>query len=90
MYRIIYTSRFKKDFKICKKRGLDISLLEKAIKLLQVKGTLPLNYKQHKLTGKYSECWECHLQSDWLLIWKQNDTELILLFLNTGTHSDLF
>ena len=90
MYRILYTTRFKKDFKNCKKRGLDLSLLEKAIELLQVNGILPANYKQHKLTGKYSECWECHLQSDWLLIWKQNDTELILLFLNTGTHSDLF
>jgi mRNA interferase YafQ len=90
MYRILYTTRFKKDFKICRKRGLDISLLERAIELLQVYGSLPDNYKQHKLTGKYSECWECHLQADWLLIWKQNDTELILLFLNTGTHSDLF
>ena len=90
MFRIAYTSRFKKDLKRCTKRGLDISLLEKAIELLQLTGTLPTTYSPHKLSGNYAECWECHLQTDWLLIWKQNDTELILLFMNTGTHSDLF
>ena len=90
MYKIAYTTRFKKDFKLCKKRGLDISILENAIELLQINGNLPVIYKSHKLSGKYFECWECHLQTDWLLIWKQYDTELILLFMNTGTHSDLF
>jgi mRNA interferase YafQ len=90
MYRIGYTTRFKKDFKRCKKRGLDISILEKAIELLQLSGTLPINYKPHKLAGNYVDCWECHLLTDWLLVWKQDDNELILLFTNTGTHSDIF
>ena len=43
-----------------------------------------------KLSGDYTDCWECHIKSDWLLVWKQNDDELTLLFTNTGTHSDLF
>jgi len=90
MYRIGYTTRFKKDFKRCKKRGLDISILEEAIELLRVSGNLPQKIKPHKLSGNYKDCWECHLQSDWLLIWIQYDTELVLLFTNTGTHSDLF
>ena len=90
MYRIGYTTRFKKDFKRCMKRGLDVSITEKAIEILQVNGNLPVIYKPHKLSGNYADCWECHLQPDWLMVWKQNDTELILLFLNTGTHSDLF
>jgi mRNA interferase YafQ len=90
MYRIGYTTRFKKDFKRCKRRGSDISLLEEAIELLRLNGTLPKIYQPHKLTGNYVNCWECHLLSDWLLIWQQNDTELVLLFTNTGTHSDLF
>jgi mRNA interferase YafQ len=90
MYRIGYTTRFKKDFRRCKKRGLDISILENVIEILRLKGKLPRIYKPHKLTGNYIDCWECHLQPDWLLVWKQNDTELILLFTNTGTHSDLF
>ena len=90
MYRIGYTTRFKKDFKRCKKRGLDISILEEAIETLRLNGNLPEKYKQHKLTGNYKDCWECHLQPDWLLVWMQNDCELVLLFTNTGTHSDLF
>lgn len=90
MYRIAYTSRFKKDFNRCKKRGLDISILENAINILQLNGKLPIIYKPHKLSGNYADCWECHLQFDWLLVWRQNDSELILLFMNTGTHTDLF
>jgi len=49
-----------------------------------------MNYRPHKLSGEYDNCWECHIKSDWLLIWEQNDTELTLLFTGTGTHSDLF
>jgi len=56
MYKIAYTTRFKKDFKRCKKRGFDISILEKAIELLQLSGNLPIIYKPHKLSGKYAEC----------------------------------
>ncbi|HOG36789.1 MAG TPA: type II toxin-antitoxin system YafQ family toxin [Paludibacteraceae bacterium] len=90
MYKIITTNRFEKDVALCKKRGYNISLLRKAISILEQEGKLPAKYKPHKLTGNYKEHWECHLQPDWLLIWKQNDKELILLFTNTGTHSDLF
>jgi mRNA interferase YafQ len=90
MYRIGYTNRFKKDLKRCIKRGLDISILKNTIEILQLHGKLLLTYKSHKLTGKYSECWECHLQPDWLMVWTQNDEQLIILFMNTGTHSDLF
>jgi mRNA interferase YafQ len=90
MYKIGYTNKFKKDLKRSLKRGLDISKLEEVIDLLQTKGCLPKSFKPHKLSGNYSQCWECHIQSDWLLVWQQNDTELIILLLNTGTHSDLF
>lgn len=58
--------------------------------LLAETGTLPTHYKPHKLSGKYNGCWECHIKSDWLLVWMQNDKELVLLFTNTGTHADLF
>lgn len=90
MYAITYTNRYHKSVKLCKKRGYDLSLLEEVISLLEKSGKLPGRYKPHKLSGKYEECWECHIQSDWLLVWMQNDKELILLFLDTGTHSDLF
>lgn len=90
MYILTTTNKFNKSLKLCKKRGYDLSLLQKVIDLLQETGKLPAKYNPHKLSGNFSECWECHIKPDWLLIWKQNDTELILLLLDTGTHSDLF
>lgn len=90
MYKITTTNRFEKEVKICSKRGYDISLLKNVMELLEEKGTLPSKYKPHKLSGNYKNCWECHIKPDWLLIWQQNDIELVLLFMNTGTHSDLF
>lgn len=44
----------------------------------------------HRLYGEYAECWECHLESDWLMIWRQNDMTLELILVDTGSHSDLF
>ena len=90
MYKITTTRRLDKDAAKCKKRGYDMLLLMEAMSLLAKTGTLPPKYKPHKLTGNYKDCWECHLRPDWLLVWKQNDKELILLFTNTGTHADLF
>ena len=72
------------------KRGLDLQLIHEAIALLRATGTLPMKYRPHKLSGDKNGQWECHIEPDWLMIWEQNDTELTLLFLQTGTHSDLF
>jgi mRNA interferase YafQ len=74
MYSIKATNQFKKDVKRCKKRGYDLSLLELVIDLLQKTGTVPKRYRPHKLSGDYDNCWECHIKTDWLLVWKQNDT----------------
>lgn len=90
MYKIVTTNKFEKEVKICIKRGFDISLLKEAMTILAEKGTLPQKYKAHKLSANYANCWECHIKPNWLLVWQQNENELILLFLNTGTHSDLF
>jgi mRNA interferase YafQ len=90
MYSIDYTKRFEKDLKRCKKRGLDLQLIHDAIALLRATGSLPAQYRPHKLSGKLQGIWECHIEPDWLMTWNQNDTELTLLFLRTGTHSDLF
>ena len=90
MYSIDYTKRFEKDLKRCWKRGLDIQHIQGAINLLAETGTLPAQYRPHKLSGNRSGQWECHIEPDWLMTWEQNDTQLTLLFLQTGTHSDLF
>lgn len=89
-YIIRYSSNFKKAYKRCKKRGLDMLLLKEVIRILSEEGKLPPTYHAHTLQGKYKNLWECHIQPDWLLIWEQNDKEFILYFLSTGTHSDLF
>ena len=89
-YRIVYTNKFKKDLRRCAKRGLDLSHIAEAISILSQAGTLPASYRQHSLSGSRKGLWECHIEPDWLMIWEQNDTELILLLLETGTHSDLF
>ena len=67
-----------------------MNLLQEVITILAQTGTLPARYKAHKLSGERTGEWECQIKPDWLLVWEQNDTDLILLMLNTGTHSDIF
>ena len=89
-YKIVATKRFEKDVKRCKKRNLPMDKLKKVILLLEEFGKLPSEYKPHKLSGQYAGSGECHIMPDWLLIWKQDDDELVLVMTNTGTHSDVF
>lgn len=89
-YRLFTTTRFRKSLAKCLKRGLNKNLLDEVLSILVNEGRLPKKYLPHPLQGKYSGYWECHLQPNWLLIWKQDDTQLTLLLVNTGTHSDLF
>lgn len=68
-------------------------LIEEAMKILRDTGTLPSQYRPHKLINDYAGCWECHIggiKSNWIMVWQQNDMELTLLMLRTGTHSDIF
>ena len=88
MYTIRYTGEFKRQMKICQKRGYDMNLLRQVIYILSTKGQLPEKYLPHVLHGNRKGQWECHIQPNWLLIWEQHDKELILVMLNTGTHSD--
>ena len=90
MYSIDYTTRFKKDLKRCRKRGLDIQMILDAIAILRATGKLPAEYRPHQLKGDHKGQWECHIQPNWLMTWEQHDKELTLLFLETGTHADLF
>ena len=90
MYKLATTKRFDKALRLCEKRGYPIEKLQKAISLLVQNGSLPATYRPHVLHGNHHGEWEAHIESDWLLIWEQNDDELTLLMLTTGTHSDLF
>lgn len=88
MLDVRYSTRFKKDFKTCIKRGCKMALLQQAIDTLRIPAPLPAKNREHNLSGNYSGYRECHIEPDWLLIYKQIDNELRLD--RTGTHADLF
>lgn len=89
-YKIIFSSRFKKAYKRCMKRGLNQDAFKEVYRLLERDGFLPEKYHPHMLHGDMKGIWECHIEPDWLLLWKQNENELVLILTDTGTHSDLF
>lgn len=89
MLTIKYHTLFKKDFKRIKKRGYDISRLEKIVELLANEVPLPEQFKDHNLSGNYNGFRECHIAPDWLLIYQVNNNELVLVLSRTGSHSDL-
>ena len=88
MLNLNTSTKFKKDLKTCQKRHYNFSLLQTAIDSLRIPAPLPQQNKDHNLTGEYTGCRECHIQPDWLLIYRQTETDLYLV--RTGTHSDLF
>lgn len=89
-YKIVPTTKFRKDVKKASKRNLDISKLEKIIDILANGEQLPEKNLDHALRGDYIGFRECHISPDWLLIYKIVDDELILILSGTGSHSDLF
>lgn len=90
MYTVIASNKFKKDFKLCLKRGLNETKLKEVVTLLEKTGKLPAKYKPHVLKGKYAGLWECHIQPNWLLVWEQKETIKLITLIATGTHADLF
>lgn len=90
MLTIKYHTLFKKDFKRIKKRGYDISRLEKIVELLANEVPLPEQFKDHNLSGNYNGFRKCHIAPDWLLIYQVNNNGLVLVLSRTGSHSDLF
>ncbi len=88
MLDIRYSAKFKKDSKNCIRRNFDMNLLQEVIAILLIPAPLPLKYKDHKLTGEYSGYRECHIQPDWLLIYRVVGN--VLQVFRMGTHNDLF
>ena len=91
-YHVQYTSRFKKEFKKVLKQGKDENLFLEVLNVIANGKELAEKYKNHKLINNkiFKECYECHIQPDWLLVYKVQDNELVLLLFATGSHSDLF
>jgi len=88
MYEILRTSQFKRDVKLAQKRGKDSSDLRTVIETLAQGRTLPARYRDHQLKGMFKDCRECHIEGDWLLVYRIEGQALQLV--RTGTHSDLF
>jgi len=88
MRRVNYTNQFKNDVKLVSKRGHNMSRLYTVMKALENEEILDAKYKEHRLIGNYKGYLECHIEPDWLLIYKINGQDLYLA--RTGTHSDLF
>ena len=90
MLTINYHTSFKKDYKRIIKRGYKAERLEKVLDYIVNEIPLPQEYRDHDLTGDWKGYRECHIQPDWLLIYKIRNDSLVLTLTRTGTHSDLF
>lgn len=91
-YTVDYTNNFKKGYKKIKKQGKNVDKLLDVIDKLANDEELEIKYKDHQLTDskKYINCRECHIEPDWLLVYRKNEDKLMLLLVETGSHSELF
>ena len=87
---IAWTTQFKRDYKLAMKRNWDISLLDECIRMIATGVELPPKFRDHDLRGKWTGHRECHVQPDWLLVYRTDGNDLILVLSRTGSHSDLF
>ena len=90
IYQIQITNRFKKSLDLSYRRNLDLKLLMEVIHTLAKGEKLHAKHRPHTIEGYETIIFECHIKPDWLLLWQQIDNELILVLLDTGSHSDLF
>ena len=90
MMELRFTAKFKKDYKRIKRQGKDISKLESALEVLVRGEAVPEAMRDHSLGGTYRGHRECHIDPDWLLIYRVESDALTLTAVRTGSHADLF
>ena len=90
MYKIEFTNEMKRNAKLMKKRGKDMSKLTAVLDLLATGQPMPQKYDDHQLTGNLKDFRECHIEPNWLLMYQIHEDVLILTATGTGTHADLF
>ena len=90
MYDIRRSTRFRKDIKRCLKQGKDISKFQDIHETLVAGKQLRDEHKDHKLSGDRKNYRECHIEPDWLLIYRINDQKKEIEYIRTGSHSELF
>lgn len=90
MHQVKFTTAYKKAYKLMKKRGLDLSLLDEVVDLLRQGKQLDERYRDHALTGNFAGFRECHIKPDWLLVYLIENDILTLTLVDTGSHADIF
>ncbi|MEE5992595.1 MAG: type II toxin-antitoxin system YafQ family toxin [Oscillospiraceae bacterium] len=90
MYKIEFTNEMKRNAKLMRKRGKDMSKLVSVLDMLASGQPLPQKYDDHQLTGNLRDFRECHIEPDWLLVYQIHKDILVLTATGTGTHADLF
>lgn len=90
MYTVKFTTAYKKSYKLMKKRGMDLSLLDNVVDTLRQGKQLEVKYHDHELSGKFKGFRECHIKPDWLLLYLVENDILTLTLVDTGTHADIF
>ncbi len=90
-YKIKYSKEFKKSLRKVMKKGKDIDKLLNIVDMLSRKKPLDAKYKDHALYSdkRFKDCRDCHIEPDWILIYKYFENEIVLLLVNTGSHSDV-
>ena len=87
---IVPSNQFRKDLKLARKRGLKIERLKEVVNILAEQKKLEDKYRDHGLSGEYKGFRECHIEPDWLLVYRIDEDVLELFLFRTGSHSDLF
>lgn len=90
MLELKFTSKFKKDYRRVKRQGNDLRKLKAVLLVLQSGEGLPPENHDHDLSGSYAGHRECHIDPDWLLIYRVESDALTLTAVRTGSHADLF
>ena len=84
------STRFRRDLRRMRRRGKDIDSLKAVVRQLVQEQPLAERCRDHPLIGDWSGYRECHVEPDWLLIYKVDRRAATLTLVRTGTHADLF
>ena len=89
MLDVAFTSQFKKGMKRKRKQGAELAKIDEVITMLRSGEPLPERNRDHALSGTYRGHRECHIEPDWLLIYRIDSNLLVLTAVRTGSHSEL-
>ena len=86
----IRTGKFKKEFALAEKRGMNMEKIIEVMDIIINEKSLPPERRNHPLQGEWEGAFDCHIQGDWVLIYEPDKMTGIVTFHRTGSHSDLF